>query len=167
MKQKDILQLIKTDHETVKMLFGELEETTERAAKKRNTLITRIMTEVTIHAKCEEEIFYPAFKQISSEEEEEAKMFFEANEEHHLVKIVMAEFEGMDTATAEFMAKAKVLKDLIEHHAKEEEKEMFKLMKREYGKEDLMELGQQFENRKMELMSELSSKSRARGKKAA
>lgn len=77
-----------------------------------------------VHTQIEEEIFYPAFQQ-SAQGEEEEQLYYEALEEHHVVDMVLPELKGTDEASEEFAAKAKVLKDLIEHHAKEEENEMF------------------------------------------
>lgn len=163
-KSMDALKLLKMDHTKVKMLFKEFEATSDRATKKKATLINQIMLEVAIHAQCEEEIFYPAFKRIAKEKDD-CKLFFEATEEHGIVKKLMPELDGMDASTAEFAAKAKVLKDLIEHHAKEEEKEMFKVAKKEMSRDQLLDLGDQIMERKQQLMAQ--AQGRARGKKAA
>jgi hypothetical protein len=81
-------------------------------------------------------------------------MFFEAAEEHHVVEMVLPELEASDPASDEFTAKAKVLKELIEHHAGEEEKEMFKRAKVLMDEDELEELGMRLEERKMELSGE-------------
>ena len=70
------------------------------------------------------EIFYPAYKAAVSKRED-TKLYHEALEEHHVVDTVIAEIKSCDSGSEEFSAKAKVLKDLVEHHAEEEEKQMF------------------------------------------
>ena len=83
---------------------------------------------------------------------EDNKIDLEANEEHALVDIVLPLLEGTDPTAEEFGARAKVLKDLIEHHAEEEENEMLPRAKKLLGKERLVELGAQLTARKEELM---------------
>jgi len=146
-KTQDAIGLLEQDHQTVRKLLRELEETTARGIKKREELRSKIAEEVRIHAAIEEEIFYPAFREVA-ENEEDTKLFFEATEEHGLVHIVLPALEDTDPTADEFGAKAKVLKDLIEHHAEEEESEMLPRARKLLGKERLMELGEQMQERK-------------------
>lgn len=145
----DAITLLKNDHDTVRDLLSQLESTRESSARKREELLQQIAEEVRVHTQVEEEIFYPAFQQ-AAQKKEDAKLYYEALEEHHVVDLVLPEIEEMDPASVEFAAKAKVLKDLIEHHAEEEEKEMFPRAKKLLDKEELRELGQRIEQRKEE-----------------
>ena len=117
---------------------------------KAETLLEQIDREVKIHSQVEEEIFYPAFHE-AAQTKEENKLFFEAKEEHHIVGMVMPEVKDAEGDEADFAGRAKALKDLIEHHADEEEKEMFPRAKKLFGREELRELGQQIKQRKREL----------------
>jgi hemerythrin superfamily protein len=148
--QQDALTLLEGDHDTVRDLLSELDKTTSRGAKTRQELLKRIAKEVRIHATIEEEIFYPAYHEAAKTQEEE-QLFFEASEEHGLVDIILPALEKTDVATVEFGARAKVLKDLIEHHAQEEEDEMFPKAKKLLGKARLLELGEQLALRKAQL----------------
>ena len=154
-KSKDAIALLTNDHETVRGLLSQMEDTTSRGATKRTALLAKISKEVRIHAQIEEEIFYPAYKEAAKSQEEE-QLFFEAADEHGLVKIVLPALEKMDPSTVEFGAKAKVLKDLIEHHAEEEEEEMFPKARKLLGKARLQELGDQLAARKQELKGEVA-----------
>jgi hemerythrin-like domain-containing protein len=153
----DAIALLTSDHETVRELLSQLEETTDRGTKKRMDLLQKLGVEIRVHARIEEEIFYPAYK-AATKSKEDAKLFFEAAEEHGLVDIVLPALEDTDPTTEPFGAKAKVLKDLIEHHAEEEESEMFPKAKKLLGKERLKELGAEMEARKEELTAELSER---------
>jgi hemerythrin-like domain-containing protein len=73
-------------------------------------------------------------------------MVNEAYEEHHVVKLVLAEMPQVNPEDERFEAKMTVLSELVEHHVEEEEKEMFKLAQK-LGKEELDELGEQMEER--------------------
>ena len=151
MPSTNAISLLKADHKKVKGMLEELEKTTERAAKKRTKLLGQIEKELKVHTQIEEEIFYPAFKE-AVEKKEDREMFFEAVEEHHVVKGVLPEIAGTDPSSEVFGAKAKVLKELVTHHAKEEEKEMFPAAKKALSSEELDELGERMQARKTELM---------------
>ena len=156
----DAIQLLKADHQKVKALLAELSETTARAVKKRADLLAEIRINLKAHTQIEEEIFYPAFKQAG--EKDEAKMYFEAMEEHRAAgDLVLPDLLNTDTGSEKFSGRAKVLRELVEHHVKEEEEEMFKDAKKLFSKDELNELGARMEQRKSELVKELSGVSRA------
>ena len=106
-----------------------------------------------VHAQIEEEIFYPAFHEAAQKGTDE-KLFFEAAEEHGLVHRAIPELEGTDPGSELFSARAKVLKDLIEHHAEEEENELFPRCQKLFDAAELRELGQQLQERKDQLLNE-------------
>jgi hemerythrin superfamily protein len=148
----DAISLLKADHKKVKGLLDELEQTTERAVKKREKLLAQIETELRVHTDIEETIFYPAFRD-AVQKKEDREMYFEALEEHHVVKMVIPEMKETDAGSEQFGAKAKVLKELVTHHAKEEEKEMFPEAKNVLDKDQLLALGEKMEARKAALLS--------------
>ena len=136
------IDLLKADHERVKALLNQLSETTERAVKKRTDLLAKLEMEVTLHTRLEEEILYPAFKKAGGKDEE--KMYYEAKEEHRTVdSLVIPDLKETDPGTPEFAGRAKVVKELLEHHIDEEESEMFPLAKKLLGKEALDAMGEQ------------------------
>ncbi|NID15028.1 hemerythrin domain-containing protein [Luteibacter yeojuensis] len=148
----DAIKLLKTDHKLVKELLTQLEETSERATKKRASLLREIQINLKAHTTIEEEIFYPAFKKAGRKAE--AKMYFEALEEHRAAEdLVLPDLLATDPASVEFSGRAKVLKELIEHHADEEEKEMFKDARELLSREELAELGSLMEARKEEVIA--------------
>jgi hemerythrin-like domain-containing protein len=150
---KNAIELLKEDHKKVKKLLTELTDTTVRAEKTRRELLQKIATELRIHTTIEEEIFYPAFK--SADGSEHKKMNYEALEEHRAVlELVLPDLEGTVTTSEKFSGRAKVLKELVEHHADEEEKEMFKAAKKAMSAEQLRKLGEQMNQRKNELQAQ-------------
>jgi hemerythrin-like domain-containing protein len=150
---RDAIALLTEDHQRVRELLGEMEETTERAVRKREELLATIEQELEIHTKIEGDIFYPAFRDAAKKKDDK-DLYYEALEEHHVVDMVMPEFKETKADSEEFGAKAKVLKDLVEHHAGEEEKEMFPRAKKLMDREQLLDLGQQLVQAKASLMSE-------------
>ena len=152
----DAIHLLKKDHVTVLGLLSELEKTTPRAKIKRASLVKKIARELKAHTTIEEEIFYPAFKAAGRKGDDD-KMFFEAKEEHRAAgDLVLPDLLSTDPASEKFSGRAKVLKEMIEHHAKEEEKEMFPRAKQLLSKDELSALGDRMAARKDELMARKS-----------
>lgn len=153
--QVDAIALLKEDHRKVRGLLETLDTT--NAPARRVKLLSQIELELKVHTTIEEEIFYPAFRK-RAEESEQKQMFFEAKEEHNLVDIMLPKVKAAKPESDEFAARAKVLKDLVLHHKKEEEKEMFKEAKEMFDKDELKSLGEQLQRRKRELMREMKSR---------
>jgi hypothetical protein len=138
--------LLKSDHEKVAGILTTIEETTERAVKGRDELFARLKEELDLHAKIEEEIFYPALEDT----EEAREITLEAYEEHRLVKQLLAELEAEPKDTEEWTAKFTVLKENIEHHVEEEEGEMFKKARQALSEEEIETLGEQLQAAKQQ-----------------
>src|SRR5687768_18440217 len=142
----DAIKLLKTDHERVRELLGQFENATGARREKLRATIDR---ELKVHTQIEEEIFYPAFRDAARKKDDK-KMYFEALEEHHVVDLVLPEMNDGSTPE-ELKAKAKVLKDLVEHHAEEEEKEMFPRARKAMDRDELRSLGEMMKRRKEDL----------------
>jgi hemerythrin superfamily protein len=123
MSQMTATNLLKKQHQEAKSLFRRAQKTEETEA--RQELTKEIINRLTVHAKIEEEIFYPAVRGIGTEKAKE--IVREAYEEHHVVKLLLDELPNIDAEDEAFTAKMTVLGELVEHHADEEEKDMFPL----------------------------------------
>jgi hemerythrin-like domain-containing protein len=147
------IQLLKDDHKKVRGLLAELEATTPRGVKTRTELLARIAREIEVHTTIEEEIFYPAFK-AAGQKGDDDKMYFEALEEHRAAgDLVLPDLLATDPATECFGGRAKVFKELVEHHAGEEEKEMFPRARKLLSAAELNELCARMAQRKQELLA--------------
>ena len=136
------IDLLKKQHKEVKSLFKKMEKT--GAGRERRELLDQIASALQGHTTIEEEMFYPAVKDLETKKAEE--MVAEALEEHHVVKLVLAELPELDVEDEQFEAKMTVLSELVEHHADEEEEEMFKTAKK-IGEDELEDLGTRMEAR--------------------
>jgi hemerythrin superfamily protein len=151
----DALTLLEQDHQKVKKLMGEIEKTTQRGMKTREQLFNKLVTELTIHEKIEEQIFYPAVKERATSSQLE-ELVTESYEEHHFVDMVKGEIENTPFDSEEWAAKFKVMMENIEHHAfEEEEGKMFPKVRRAFKKDELEDLGTRMEELKDELMDVL------------
>ncbi|MGH7388769.1 MAG: hemerythrin domain-containing protein [Candidatus Rokuibacteriota bacterium] len=133
-------ELLKRQHREVESLFKKVEKTENGSERRR--LLDQIANKLEMHTRIEEEIFYPAMRELETRKAE--KMVDEAYEEHHVVKLVLAELPDVDVEDERFEAKMTVLSELVEHHVEEEEKEMFRTAQK-LGDERLKELAAQME----------------------
>ena len=133
----DAIALLKADHDKVKKMLADGEETTERAEKTRTELFDRLKSEMLIHEQIEEEIFYPALKSHPKARD----IVLEGYEEHHVVDEIMGELEATPVTDETWGAKFKVMKENIEHHIEEEEGEMFKQARQVFDADELEQLG--------------------------
>jgi hemerythrin superfamily protein len=156
----DALKLLKTDHDKVKKLLAELEETTERGVKTREQLFATIKGELTVHETIEEEIFYPELKTHPRAKE----IVLEGYEEHNVVDTLMSELEETAVDDETWGPKAKVMKENIEHHIEEEEGDMFAAARKVFEESELEDLGARMERRKQSAMEELGVPAGARGR---
>jgi hemerythrin-like domain-containing protein len=150
-KAKSPVEMLKEDHAKVRKLLGQLEKA--REGPRRADLLAQIVQEVRVHTTLEEEIFYPAFHE-AGKKKDDGKLFHEAIAEHGAVKLLIPDLESTPPASEEFAGKAKVLKDMIEHHAEEEETEMFPRAKTLLSDDEMEELAGRMEERKAALKTQ-------------
>jgi hypothetical protein len=143
--EKHAIAILKKDHEKVKGLFEQFEKAESSAAKKK--IMEQALTELKIHAILEEEIFYPAVRAHVG-----GKIMNEADEEHHVARVLIAELDHTTERNDHLDAKFTVLAESVRHHIKEEEDEM--LPKAKEVKINFEELGQRMLDRKEKLLSD-------------
>jgi hypothetical protein len=141
------IELLESDHEKVKKLLEQGDDTTERAVKTRTELFAEIKKEMEVHEAIEEEIFYPALKEHPKAKD----IVLEGYEEHHVVDQIIAELAETSVEDERWAAKFAVMKENVEHHIEEEEDDMFAKARDVFTKEELEALGERMESRKKEL----------------
>lgn len=144
--QTDAISLLKADHENVRKAFEEFKNLGDQAFKTKKELADDICADLEIHTRIEEEIFYPEFRKAVKGAKPLAN---EAKVEHDSAKELIDQIKGMNAEDEMFDAKITVLSEYIDHHVKEEEDEMFPLLKK--TSLDLNDLGERMEARKQEL----------------
>lgn len=113
----DAIAILKKDHEKVKDLFDKFDKAESLREKKK--IVAQAIMELKIHAEIEEKIFYPTVRPDIKED-----IMNEADEEHHVAKLLIAELDQMDGSEDHYEAKFTVLAENIRHHIKEEERDM-------------------------------------------
>ena len=141
--QTDAIELLKSDHEKVKGLFEQFEDA--ESQEEKESIIQQAIEELKVHAQIEEEIFYPALRG-----EVEDDLMNEADEEHHVARILIAELDmNEEEDEAHRNAKFTVLAESVKHHIKEEEGELMPQAKK--AEIDFQALGTRLMERKNQL----------------
>ena len=150
--EKNVIQLLQEDHKKVQKLFKDFEKRAEQGDEPGKVEIAeQICLELKVHAKVEEEIFYPALYEAFDEPD----LVDEAVVEHASAKDLIEQIESMVGSDDLYDAKVKVLGEYINHHIEEEEKEIFPKAKK--SGLDLAALGESVSFRKEELMAPMAT----------
>jgi hemerythrin superfamily protein len=145
----DALELLTADHNRVRGLFKRFKDAEEKDdTATMHEVASKIVEELKIHTTVEEEIFYPAIKDASDEIKD---IVDEGLQEHHVAKTLLDELPTVEVGSDEWTAKVKVLIESVEHHAEEEEKEMFPPVRSKTDSATRDSLGEQLAARKVEL----------------
>lgn len=151
LRQVDALTLLKEDHRKVEELFSQLESA--RKSDRKQMLAQTICEELTLHAKLEESTFYPAVRETLKRKKDQEQLD-EALVEHSTFKWLIARWQNETPDTDLFQALATVLKEYVQHHVKEEEKEMFPQVRK--SSLDTRALGQTLQMAKQQLQKKLT-----------
>lgn len=137
----DIYQILKQEHDEVQdMLDQQIEG--KKSGKAQD--LKEIQQQLSIHLSGEEKLLYP----LLTKSEESKENAFEAFEEHHIAKVTLNELMKMSPGDKRWLAKLKVLKELIDHHVEEEERNLFKVAKKVISNEQAKEIGQKYQQEK-------------------
>ncbi|WP_129646092.1 hemerythrin domain-containing protein [Peristeroidobacter agariperforans] len=144
------VELLTAEHGEVAELFDTFEsaDTAEQQG-----LAEQICRKLTVHAQIEEEILYPAAKDLL--EDDDVDLVNEAAVEHATVKDLIVKLEDMDATDEFYKATVTVLGEYVKHHVEEEETELFPLL--QDSDLDLEAMGVELAGRKQELMAELGT----------
>ena len=145
-------ELLREDQRKVKLLFQAFQKVDDDDPSTKAGLFESIHQELTLHARIEEEIFYPAVAE-AVEDEDTADLIEDAREAHEEVKTLLEEMTELNPDAEAFAAKMTALRENVERHAEEEEKELFPCFK-ELDKEIQEEVAERILDRRNELSSE-------------
>ncbi|HET9833890.1 MAG TPA: hemerythrin domain-containing protein [Vicinamibacterales bacterium] len=147
-KERDAIAFLSAQHREVEELFKEFEKLGEDGSLDEKEPIVRVACEkLSVHATIEEEIFYPAAREVADVD----SLLNEAEVEHATARDLIAQLDAMDAGDELFSATFTVLSEYIKHHVKEEEGELFPKLRR--SGMDLDQLGEALAAHADELMA--------------
>lgn len=143
----DAIDMLDSDHLAVHALFeGYRELVRNRApALQRRALAEEICMELTIHARLEEELFYPAVREGLREDD----VLDEAEEQHGSQREFIAQILAGRAEDELYDAKVAVLAEYVERHVRQEREQVFNRVLA--SRLDLQSLGHSLAVRKDEL----------------
>ena len=146
-----ILQDLHQDHEEVSGLIEQCLKT--EASAERNQIFKEIMSMLIAHSEAEQQVLY---KKMQKSDDEKARSFvFEGMNEHQIVEQQLQQMaRTRNKASEQWTAQLTVLKELVNHHVKEEESTGFRCARSEFDGEQLEKFGDQFRRQKQKLMAE-------------
>lgn len=150
-RSRDALQMLANDHRTVEQLFEKYDNARSPSAQAK--IVRQICEELTIHAMVEEQVFYPAVSELVEDD-----MMDEAQVEHDSAKALILSLQQAEPGDAFYDAKVSVLKEQVEHHVYEEERQrgsMFAQVRK--ADIDLEALGQEMAALKKQLQAQAKS----------
>ncbi len=145
----DALMLLTADHNRVRGMFTRFRSAQEASDSATMAEVAgKILTELMVHTRIEEDIFYPAVAESGAEL---AELVTEGVEEHHVVDVLAEELQGLPAGDDTWVAKMSVLIENVEHHAEEEESELFPMVRKAFDADRRASLGEQLEELKARL----------------
>jgi hemerythrin superfamily protein len=148
-----ILQDLHNDHVEIASLISRIEKSDDRA--EREALFEEMKTKLLGHAHAEQEVLY---RRLEGSQSEASRSFaLEGSNEHQIVENQLEEMSADRDRTSEsWMAELKVLRELIEHHVREEETTGFSRAREDFAKDELEAMAQQFQTRKAQLITKMA-----------
>lgn len=148
-KTGTFFEILKEDHRKVKELFSQIEDDEEMEFEERSDILSEISRELEAHMELEESYFYPVLK----EHEETHEKALEAYEEHNIGRNALNELSKMGVDDERWIAKFKVLKELVNIHIAEEEKNVFRMAQKVIDRDQIQEITQRIEKEKSSIQA--------------
>ena len=148
----DIFKEIKKEHDEFRKITDEINETTDRAIKTRETKFKKFFINITAHHESEEVVLVPKLK----EKKETREMGLEILEEHHVLERLLDELKNLPVDDETWIIKFGVMKEIMEHHLEEEEEEISKKAHKQFDQETLDKMGEEFEKEEKKQKEKLS-----------
>ena len=147
-----ILADLHNDHEEVSGLIEQMLKTDD--AKKRTAIFKQMKNQLLAHSQAEQSVLY---RKLEKSDDEKARSFaFEGDNEHRIVEQQLEQMgRAHNKASEQWTAQATVLRELVNHHVKEEESTGFGCANNQFDESELEKLGQQFRRQKEKLLAEV------------
>lgn len=122
-KSPDAIDLLDADHLSVHALFESYRELvrTRADALQRRALAEEICMELTIHARLEEELFYPAVRECLRDDD----LLDESEEQHGSQREFIAQILAGSPEDELYDARVAVLAEYVERHVRQEREQVF------------------------------------------
>jgi hypothetical protein len=139
-EETDVLDTLKREHDEVKALLEDLQSA--ETASERQRLVESIKAALVPHTHAEEKVVYDAVIATAYDDAETDGQ--EGYLEHEWASKTLERLEAAQPTSSEHKAAAKVLKELVEHHVKEEERNIWRDLREHFSDEERMRMNVDF-----------------------
>ena len=148
-----IYDILKDDHDRLRALMARIESTTERAMKSRLDLFRELKNLLNAHTKAEEAIFYRTLMADDATYDQT----MESLDEHKSSEAALDEIEDTDPKSVAWIQRFRFFKRSLERHFEEEEKDLFKKLRKVVSRDEAVELGDRFREMKSDIFGDLGT----------
>jgi hemerythrin superfamily protein len=139
--EADVLDTLAEEHEVVAVLLQELVD--GKSTAQRTSTLKQIKENLVPHARAEEPVLYRALAAVKNKETQ--TIGEEGFIEHSLVDAMLKKLSGArDKMSPQFGASAKVLKELVAHHVREEEGSFFSAARENFSAEQRQKMNRAY-----------------------
>ena len=138
-----VTKLLEAQHRKVEAIFKKLEKGRVEAAP----LLEELSNRLAGHMAIEQEIYYPAVKEVKED------LILESYEEHSLAELGLKRLLATSPEDESFTARVTACKELVEHHVEEEEEELFPAVDKELEASALSLMAKQMKARFEEVVA--------------
>lgn len=117
-------EALAAEHKLALGIFDKIEATDDDQTTMRSMLLAKLKYALTKHALEEENVIYPALRQANSAHDADS-----LEGEHGYVKTYLYELENMPNDSADWLARVRDFRSMIEEHMRMEEDEVFPTLK--------------------------------------
>ncbi|HEX6363380.1 MAG TPA: hemerythrin domain-containing protein [Albitalea sp.] len=142
-----ITKMIRMDHSHAMVTAHKF--TADAPPDKKKAIVTAVCRALEVHAQLEEEIFYPALREVCGDDE----VLRKAQPEHDEMKRLIGELRGMEPSEMRYDQTFMSLMRQVMHHVADEEAVLLPAAEKQLGHERLCALGAQMTKRRMQLVT--------------
>ncbi len=128
----DAIEFLKVDHAHARDLVGRMMATTAEQLDLRHQLFELLRQELEIHARIEEDLFYPVIERQGSHEQEQVR---DSLDEHQEMRDMLSQIEQIDFSDGRWKQRLIEFNEVLEHHLHDEEDDLFPRARREIASE--------------------------------
>lgn len=152
-----IYEFLKKDHREVSKLFKKAKKAYASDPQEAFKIFEDIKKELLAHAKAEETVFYTPLKDATQEENIDSTedVTLEGYEEHHMIALLIKELSMLSCFDEAWGAKLNVLSEMVDHHVKEEETDIFKKARAVFTWQQARDICKEMRSLKEELMKDI------------
>ncbi|MBD2034654.1 hemerythrin domain-containing protein [Phormidium sp. FACHB-592] len=146
----NIQDVIRMDHQKVNVLFTELNQSND--PQKIQEYFGQIYKDLTVHAKAEEQVVYPAIRSFYGDHDTQ-----ELYDEQAQMTVLLDEIKSLNPADSQFKTKVNQLKDIVMDHVRQEESTMFAAIRNNCSSDQSEQMATQFKAAKSQLQDQLKA----------